>query len=161
MYVYFGENTTNYMTANKREALVVDENTVFFYAGITEELAENRGVYKVKCTFLEPSEINEITDGKTGEKTGLFTKKGRLVLSADNPNIKFQVIGEPYYEITEEKDIDRPHMIKRFYTLTMEYKYEDNTSSSKMVFPYRCKGTMLMQRNINTLVPDEDQAILW
>lgn len=162
MYVYFGNNTTNYMTASTREARVVDESTIFFYAGITEELAENRGQYKVKCKFQEPSEVNEIIDDKTGEGTGLFIKKGQLELSADNPNINFQIIGNPTYEIKEEKDIDRPHMIKRFFTLTMEYKYEDYTSSStSMIFPYRCKGTMLMQRNINTLVPDEDQAILW
>ena len=52
-------------------------------------------------------------------------------------------------------------MIKRFSTLTMEYRYEDYTSGTAMIFPYRCKGTMLMQRNINTLIPDEDQAISW
>lgn len=161
MYVYFGNNTTSYMTASTREARVVDENTIFFYAGITEELAENRGQYKVKCKFSEPSEVNEIIDSKTGEGTGLYVKKGRLELSADNPDIRFQVIGDPYYEIKEEKDIDRPHIIKRFFTLTMEYKYEDYTSSSSMIFPYRCNGTMLMQRNISTLIPDEDQAIFW
>lgn len=161
MYVYFGNNTTNYMTANEREARVVDEHTVFFYAGITEELAENRGQYKIKCEFLAPDSIKEVKDSKTGEGTGLFVKRGELKLSTENPNINFQIIGRPIYEIKEEKDIDRPHIIKRFFTLTVEYKYEDYTSSTSMIFPYRCKGTMLMQRNINTLVPDEDQAILW
>ncbi len=103
----------------------------------------------------------EIVDSKTGENTGLFVKKGKLVLSAENPNLKLEVIGDPSYEIKEEFDIDRPFIVKRFFTLTMEYKYEDNVSSENMVFPYRCKGTMMMQRNINTLIPDEDQAIFW
>jgi hypothetical protein len=155
MYVYFGDNTTKYMTASTREARVVDENTVFFYAGITEELAENRGDFKVKCEFLEPDEVTEV------EATGLYLKKGRLVLTAENPALEFEVIGEPTYEIKEELDIDRPHIIKRFFTLTMEYRYKDPVSSENMVFPYRCKGTMLMQRNVSTLVPDEDQAIFW
>ena len=155
MYVYFGDNTTKYMTASTREARVVDENTVFFYAGITEELAENRGDFKVKCEFLEPDEVTEV------EATGLYLKKGRLVLTAENPALEFEVIGEPTYEIREELDIDRPHIIKRFFTLTMEYRYKDPVSSANMVFPYRCKGTMLMQRNVSTLVPDEDQAIFW
>ena len=155
MYVYFGDNTTKYMTASTREARVVDENTVFFYAGITEELAENRGDFKVKCEFLEPDEVTEV------EATGLYLKKGRLVLTAENPALEFEVIGEPTYEIREELDIDRPHIIKRFFTLTMEYRYRDSVSSENMVFPYRCKGTMLMQRNVSTLVPDEDQAIFW
>ncbi|MDR2774103.1 MAG: DUF4973 domain-containing protein [Tannerella sp.] len=161
MYVYFGDNTTKYMTANTREAKVVDENTIFFYAGITEELAENRGEFKVKCEFLTPDEITEINDSKTGESTGLYIKKGKLALSAENPSLEFEVVGEPVYEIKEELDIDRPHIIKRFFTLTMEYKYKDGVSSENMVFPYRCKGTMLMQRNVSTIVPDEDQAIFW
>ena len=161
MYVYFGDNETNYMTASNREARVIDENTIFWYAGITEELAENRGQYKLKCKFLDPTEETEIVDEKTGEGTGLYQKRGLLNLEVDNPNLNFEVVGTPSYEIREEKDIDRPHMVKRFYTLTMEYLYEDYTSSSNMIFPYRCKGTMLMQRNINTLIPDEDQAILW
>jgi hypothetical protein len=161
MCVYFGNETSKYMTANTREARVVDENTIFFYAGIAEELAENRGQYKVKCKFLEPTEVTEITDGKTGEGTGLFVKNGKLELSAENPSLNFQVIGDPSYEIKEERDIDRPHIIKRTFTLTMEYKYEDYTSSSNMIFPYRCSGTMTMLRNINILIPDEDQAILW
>lgn len=161
MYVYFGDNTTKYMTATTRETRVVDENTIFFYAGITEELAENRGDFKVKCEFLEPDQVTEVEDSKTKEPTGLFIKRGKLILSAENPALEFEVIGEPIYEIKEEFDIDRPHIIKRFFTLTMEYKYKDSVSSENMVFPYRCRGTMLMQRNVSTLVPDEDQAIYW
>ncbi|MFA7492344.1 MAG: DUF4973 domain-containing protein [Bacteroidales bacterium] len=160
MYVYFADNTTRYMTATTRETRVVNDNTIFFYAGITEELAENRGDFKVKCEFLEPT-VEEIIDPKTEEGTGLFIKKGRLVLSADNPALEFEVIGEPTYEIKEELDIDRPHIVKRFFTLTMEYKYKDAASSENIVFPYRCKGTMLMQRNVSKLIPDEDQAIFW
>jgi hypothetical protein len=161
MYVYFGDNTTRYMTANSREVKVVDENTVFFYAGITEELAENRGEFKIKCEFLEPDEVTEIENPQTGESTGLYVKRGRLVLSADNPALEFEVIGEPVYEIKEELDINRPYIIKRFFTLTMEYKYKDSVSSENAVFPYRCRGVMLMQRNISTLIPDEDQAVFW
>jgi hypothetical protein len=161
MYVYFGDNTTKYMTASTREARVVDENTIFFYAGITEELAENRGYFKVKCKFLPPDEVSEIQDPISGEMTGLYLKRGQLELWADNPELEFEVIGQPTYEIKEEYDIDRPHIIKRFFTLTMEYRYKDPVSSQNIVFPYRCKGTMLMQRNISTLIPDEDQAIFW
>jgi hypothetical protein len=115
----------------------------------------------VKCEFLEPYEVTEIIDSKTEEATGLYVKKGMLQLSAENPELEFEIIGEPSYEIKEEFDIDRPHIVKRFFTLTMEYRYKDNVSSENMVFPYRCKGTMLMQRNVSTLVPDEDQAIFW
>ena len=161
MYVYFGNNTTSYMTANTRTALVVDDNTIFFYAGITEELTMSRGDYKVKCKFLAPTEVTELVDPNTGEKTGLYEKKGLLELSAENPRINFEVIGTPSYTISEELDIDRPFVVRRTFTLTMQYRYQDYTSSSSMDFPYRCTGTMTMRRNVNTLVPDEDQAILW
>ncbi|MDR1155020.1 MAG: DUF4973 domain-containing protein [Bacteroidales bacterium] len=161
LYVYFGSNTTSYMTANTRTMQVVDENTVFFYAGITEELTEKRGEYKVKCKFNDPYEVIELVDNSTGEKNGLLEKRGLLELSAENPLIGFEVIGTPSYRITEEFDIDRPYIVKRNFTLTMEYKYQDYTSSESMLFPYRCTGTMTMQRNVNTLIPDEDQAILW
>ena len=40
-------------------------------------------------------------------------------------------------------------------------RYKDSVSSENMVFPYRCKSTMLMQRNVSTLVSDEDKAIFW
>lgn len=161
LYVYFGNNTTSYMTASTRTAQVVDENTIFFYAGITEELTEKRGQYKVKCKFNEPDEVIELVDKSTGEKNGLLEKTGLLELTAENPEINFEVVGTPTYKITEEYDVDRPYLIRRTFTLTMEYKYQDYTSSESMQFPYRCKGTMTMQRNVNTLIPDEDQAILW
>jgi hypothetical protein len=161
--VYFGDNTTSYMTASSRTMQVVDENTVFFYAGITEELTEKRGEYKVKCKFKDPYDVTELVDPNTGEKNGLLEKRGLLELSAENPDsqIGFEVVGTPSYRITEEFDIDRPYIVKRNFTLTMEYKYQDYTSSTTLDFPYRCTGTMTMQRNVNTLIPDEDQAILW
>lgn len=115
----------------------------------------------MKCKFLDPTEVIELEEPNAPEGVQLYTKRGRLVLSADNPALEFSVLGDPTYEIREELDIDRPHIIKRFYTLTMEYRYKDVVSSESMDFPYRCKGTMLMQRNVSTLIPDEDQAIYW
>lgn len=51
----------------------------------------------------------------------------KLALSAENPALAFEVVGNPTYEIKEEFDIDRPHIVKRFFTMTMEYKYKDST----------------------------------
>ena len=45
---------------------------------ITEELAENRGEFKIKCEFLEPDEVTEVTDPKTEEPAGLFVKSGKI-----------------------------------------------------------------------------------
>ncbi|MDR2955460.1 MAG: DUF4973 domain-containing protein [Prevotella sp.] len=167
MKVYFGNNTEKYMAASTREARVVDENTIFFYAGITEELAENRGLFKVKCEFIQEKDTiigaTDIVDPITGDTVKLKMKTGKLKLSADNEKLALEVIGNPTYVIREESDIDRPFIVRRTYILTMEYRYEDRESSSNpdVVFPYRCTGTMSLQRDMNVIIPDEDQAILW
>ena len=161
MSVTFAGINMRPMTANTRETRVVDENTIFFYAGITEELSEERSHFKVKCKFLDPYDVSEIIDPITGENTGFLLKKGYLELSAPEAALNFRVSGTPTYEIREELDIDRPHVVKRFYTLRMNYYYDDTISSNQVVFPYYCSGTMTMQRNVDTLVPDEDQAIYW
>lgn len=150
MRVYFGDETSNNTVADKRDTRVVDDNTIFFYAGITEEKDINRGQYKVKVEFLEP-------DGQTAD--GLGTR-GDLVVTAENSEIKFKLLSDPYYEIRETMDQEKPHIKKRVITLYMEYRYEDYTSSSVRL-PYRCTGSMTMQRNINILIPDEDQAVIW
>lgn len=150
MSVYYGNETTNHLVVDNRECKVVNDSVIFFYAGITEEKATERAKYKVFARFEKPDE--EAEDG---------SKKGKLILSTDNPNNKFESLSEATYEIREEMDIDNPHIKKRFFTLYMKYKYEDYTSNPNRIFPYRCEGSMTMQRRINILIPDEDQAILW
>jgi len=59
----------------------------------------------------------------------LFVKRRKLQLTAGNPDLEFEVIGQPSYEIKEEIDIDRPQIIKHFFTLIMVYRYKDHVSS--------------------------------
>ncbi|MDR0511248.1 MAG: DUF4973 domain-containing protein [Rikenellaceae bacterium] len=158
MRIYPGASSSQTLSVSSREARVVDEKTIFFYAGITEELSRSRSSYKVKCEFIS-ADTTEIIDERTGISTGLHRITGMMALSADNVSMDFQVLETPTYEIKEELDADKPHIIKRNYTLTMNYKYTDYSSGS--VFVYTCKGTMAMQRNVNIYIPDEDQAIIW
>ncbi|WP_108823541.1 DUF4973 domain-containing protein [Dysgonomonas sp. Marseille-P4361] len=150
MNIYYGDDTSNQTVVSSREARVVDDNTVFFYAGLTEEKDINRSKYKIFVKFKDVDRVSE--DG---------SQIGKLELTSDNPEINLELLSEPTYEIREEMDIDKPHIKKRFITLRMSYKYEDYTSISTRRQPYRCDGSMIMQRNINILVPDEDQAIVW
>ncbi len=150
----------NQMIANTRWVQVVDEQTVFWYAGITEELSTERGNYKICAEFLEPTRNEILLDEATGVPNGLVEIEGPLRL------YQFQVgsnalIPTPVYTITESWDPDRPFIKRRLITMSMVYKYTDYTTSKSISFNYLCAGTMTMQRNINTLVPEDMQAYYW
>ena len=130
------------------EEHVVDENTVFFYVGTKEDNSIDRETYKINVKFEKPIEETE-------------TKKtGNLTITATNPAINFQIIGNPTYEIWDEMDTNQPYLLHRYHVLRMEYSYDDVTSSN-VPTSYRASGSLLMERKINTLIPDQDQAIQW
>lgn len=140
MEVYFKEMNKNTMKANTRSMYVVDDKTVFFYAGVQDEDLLERRCYKIKVHFNDD---------------------GTLTLTAEDSNINLKVIGTPKYEIVERMDDVLPYRLLRYVTLTMEYEFDDYTSVPGQLIGYRAKGTMTMERRINTQIPDEDQAIQW
>lgn len=153
MKVYFGDERDKPTTVSSREAKVVDENSIFFYAGITEELSEERGLYKIIAEFEEPDEIEP--EGST-----LQHRKGNLNIRAESDRINFKLLEQPRYEISEEMDAEKPYLKRRRITMYIKYNYTDITSAS-VNLPYRCDGSMSIERKIDTRIPDEDQAILW
>ncbi|HAE67068.1 MULTISPECIES: DUF4973 domain-containing protein [Sphingobacterium] len=149
MNIYYDKETKDQMVVSNRTNWVVDENSVFFYAGITDERDINRSKYKVIVDFGEATE------------DGFGTKKGLLTVKAVNNDIGFSVIGQPTYDIRDTPDKTQPYVLHRYITMKMEYKYSDITSVPGKVLNYRATGTMTMERKLNTLMPDEDQAIQW
>lgn len=133
------------IVVNTRTSYVVDENSIFFYAGATRETREDRRAFKIFATF------NADTDST-----------GTVSLRAENPEItNFKVIGEPSYYITKMMDNARPTLLRRTVTVKLEYEYEDPLETPNYRIKYSVKGTMSLQRNINTLIPDEEFAIEW
>lgn len=124
-----------------RTAYVVDENTVFFYAGAMDEDLIARDKYKLKFHF-EPD----------GEKL--------VKITADNDKLKFKQIRETSYTIAEVPDVTRPYLLHRYITFNIDYEFVDYTSHKEEI-PYYVTGVMTLERNINTQIPDEDQAIEW
>jgi hypothetical protein len=165
--VYYGNSASgSAMYAATRTAQIVDENTIFWYAGLTEEQGETRGNYKIYAEFSEPTKVTELVDEDTGLPTGLVETEGTVRLYSDNPEMNFMVESnnsypEPTYRIFESWDTGRSYVKRRYVTMSMAYRYSDYTSSSSAQFNYYCQGTMVMQRNINTLVPDDMQANYW
>lgn len=129
------QNEQKALTVPYRNAYVVDEKTVFFFAGVTEEEALDRRDYKIKASFNSTN--NTVT------------------LTSDNPAIKFsQQRGT--FSVRKEKDGIQPYLEKTYTTVYLEYEYSDITNTT---FPinYRFIGSMILERKRNTLIPDEDQ----
>jgi hypothetical protein len=121
---------------------VVNENTVFFYAGIVDENRIDRRNYKIYASFDE--ETNMVT------------------LSAADPKMELQVNGTPGFIVQEEMDAVRPYLLHRYVTInSIDYTYTDYTAVPGTPIPYRVRGSLILERKINTQIPDEDQAIEW
>lgn len=138
--IYVQGTTTDPMTANTRNSFVVDDKTIFFYAGLQDEDLFERHCYKIFATFNED---------------------GTLTLKAEDPNINLKVKETPTYEVSERQDDTLPYLLHRYVTLKLSYEYEDYTSVPGTRIAFAAKGSMIMERKINTQIPDEDQAIEW
>lgn len=144
MFVYMMDNTSA-MVASTRTMYVVSENQCFFYAGIISEELKDRDKYKIVLTF-------------NGD--GTLTAK-----AADPANeMNFQLIGDaPTYKTSMSLDEVTPYLEHHFTTVYMSYTYNDVTTYKEkgVVVPCRAEGSMLMERKVNSLIPDTDQAIQW
>ena len=149
VYTYInGKPDTNARTTDNRTGYVIDDNGVFFYAGlVSEDLdKEVRKKYKINVHFNEDETLD---------------------MEPDDPNneMKFTLLGTPTYSSTSIADPTRPYLERRYVQIMFEYDFEDFTygGSSTEVIPikYRVEGSMTLQRNINTQIPDEDQQIEW
>ena len=143
MNVYISDNK-NPMVTDSRTLFVVSENQCFFYAGVISEELIDREKYKVVLTFNE--------DGTLG------------VAAADPKNeMGLQVQGTPTWSSRVRKDDVSSYIDHHYITVNLEYSYNDVTTYANQGYkiPYRAQGTMTMERKINTLIPDQDQAIMW
>jgi len=136
-------NTTPTSVAT-REMRYVNDSTVFFYAGLTEEDARNRSLYKIQVKFnsdmtvtltADSARINFVAD------TSIDPKTGKSKCS---------------YEIKEEMDALQPYLLIRTLTLNLQYRYDDVTNPYYTV-TYNFKGSYTLERRRNTQIPEEDQ----
>lgn len=130
------ENSQTALTVPSRNAWVVRENSIFFFAGVTEEEAMDRANYKVKATF---------------------NKDSTVTLTSDNPSINFaQQKGT--YTVSKRMDEVQPYLEKTYTTVYLEYWYDDITNPAYPL-KYRFKGSMILERVKNILIPEEDQLV--
>lgn len=121
---------------------VVDDHTIFFYAGNVDEDNIDRGKYKIKAEFDERT------------RTVSFT--------TENPDMQFILNKEPVFSVEEVMDDVRPYLLHRYVTISnIDYNYTDYTSVEGGFITYTVRGSVIMERKINTQIPDRDQAIEW
>lgn len=151
--VYIGESTKDPATVSTRELRVIDDKTVFFYAGTWWEEDEYRHKYKVGIRF----KTDEATVDEDGVETGPIEV---FAVDPENPT-DIESFGTCSYRRSVEKHQTRPNIAVHTMTVYLNYYYTDNTSDPDHPIRYRATGSMGTQRFINTLIPDEDQAIEW
>ena len=133
------------ITMDNRVVSVVDDKTVFFYAGTVEEEDRDRDKYKVMAEF-QPSE------GSPHE--------GLLKLSCPNADeINFKA-NAGSFTIVKQMDAQLPYLEHEFITMQVDYEY-DHIKSGGIHLQYKCEGSMILERKRNLLIPDEDQQIQW
>ena len=69
---------------------------------------------------------------------------------------------EASYRIIEDMDATRPYLKRRYVIINnIDYEYTDYTSVPGTGITYTVRGSLTLERHINTQIPDEDQAIEW
>lgn len=139
-----GDEGSGSIVANTVTGYVVDDNTVFFYAGNIDEDRTDRANYKVFAEF---------NGGETG---------GIVNFYVENPELNFVRHKEASYRIIEEMDAIRPYLLRRYVIINnIDYEYSDYTAVPGSSITYIVRGSLTLVRTINTQIPDEDQAIEW
>lgn len=148
LYKIYLDGDTEPLTLNNHRTFVVDNKTIFAYAGTRDIDYIDRHLYKVMMRF-------------TDERIDL--QKRKLEIWSDNASQnKFKIVGEQsYYTINEERNPTKPYLKNIYITLFLSYEFEDYTTIPGQRLKYKVAGTLSMQRDINTLIPNEDQQIQW
>ena len=137
-------NATGMETAR---GYVVDEKAIFFYMGNIDEMRVDRRNYKVKFEFVPTS-----ADGN----------EGNVILTSDNATNNFVMRGTPQYRVYDQIDEVQPYLLHHYVIITgIDYDYTDYTSVESYPMDYSVKGTLTLERQLNTQIPNEDQAIQW
>lgn len=134
------ENETS-IVKSEIKTYVVDEHTIFFYAGAIDEERQDRQNYKIYARFND---------------------SGGVQLYADNPRLNFVVNKDLSYTINEMREPNVPYLLRRTLTINnIDYNFTDYTMIPNIDIRYTVKGTLSLQSVLNTQIPDEDQAIEW
>ena len=128
---------------------------------------------KDKDYYLESEQIY-MNDEKIGTYHVDYNDNGEIgnveLSPADSDNkMKFQIGKDDYgkevtptYSVTETMDPIRPYLKRKTIIIrNINYTYVDYTTIPGVETEYHVIGSLALERQINTQIPDEDQAIDW
>lgn len=143
MRIYSSDDPTLATAKSEIRGYVVNDTTIFFYAGDIDETRMDRANYKVYAHFSGGNQ-------------------GTVDLYSKNPDMKLKVTNQASYSIQEMADATQPYLVHRYVVIhNIDYTYVDYTSVPGYEISYGVDGTLTLERKINTQIPDEDQAIQW
>lgn len=130
---------------NTVQTYVVDENTVFFYAGSFDESSQLRKNFKIYARF-EPYE-----EGGS---------RGKVTLYTDNEKMEFVQNKPATFTIIEQDDEVQSYIMRRTLIVNdIDYTFNDYLTAPGSVITYLVQGNMTMERKLNTQMPIEDQIV--
>ncbi len=127
------------------QTYTVDQNTVFFYAGSFNESSLLRKNFKVYARF---------------EPTSADGMRGKVKLYCENKKMNFVENKEATYTILEQDDEVQSYIMRRTVIINdIDYTFTDYLTSLGSEVNYNVRGSMTMERKLNTQMPEEDQII--
>lgn len=143
MKIFIKGDETDATAKSTIRGYVVDDKTIFFYAGDIDEDRTDRGNYKVFARF----------NGDTEGTVDFYT---------DNESLQLKVNKQASFHIIKQMDEVQPYLMHRYLIINnIDYNYVDYTSVPDYKTEWGVSGTLTLERQINTQIPDEDQAIEW
>jgi hypothetical protein len=141
--VAMAEDPTSSIGMETSRAYVVNDSTVFFYAGTVDETRTDRSLYKIYFTFCNDTQ-------------------GTVKMWSNNPDMKFQQQSVASWKLYKVVDQVQPYLVHRYIIINnIKYTFSDYTLVKGFEMNYLVSGTLTLERKINTQIPDEDQAIQW
>ncbi len=129
------------------QAYVVDQNTVFFYAGTFTESSLLRRDYKIYAKFTPYDSADP--------------NRGTVTLTSNTPAMNFVQNKTATYTIIEQADEVQSYIVRRTVIINeVDYTFDDFSTAPGSSITYNVNGTMTMERKLNTQMPEEDQ-IVW
>ena len=154
---FSGNDTMPAIAKQTIQTYVVNESSIFFYAGNIDENRADRRLYKVNAEFNR--------QGSTTSSEENVVEFGEVVLSVEEGSenkMKFVENARATYTITESMNDVRPYLKHRFITISgIDYGFVDHTNVDGVEFEFQVTGSLIQERKINTQIPDKDQAIEW
>lgn len=127
------------------QTYVVDQNTVFFYAGNFNEKSLLRKNFKVYAKFTPHEEGG---------------RRGTVMFTCDNPEMNFVQNKPASFTILEQHDEVQNYILRRTVILSdVDYSFTDYLTAPGSEIVYNVVGSMTMERKLNTQMPEEDQVI--